>query len=120
MNSPQQNIRAYLNAMVNSTFIQAEDAVKNEAKKKIMELRAKLPTPDELARKITSHLCDTAAMDIIEGIYKFIRKTLTSIMKHLQSVNNFLTKILTKLREIETKVLAKINNILDKYDDDET
>jgi hypothetical protein len=114
MNSPQQNIRAYLNAMVNSTFIQAEDAVKNEAKKKIMELRAKLPTPDELARKITSHLCDTAAMDIIEGIYKFIRKTLTSIMKHLQSVNNFLTKILTKLREIETKVLAKINNILDK------
>ena len=44
MNSPQQNIRAYLNAMVNSTFIQAEDAVKNEVKKKIMELRAKLPT----------------------------------------------------------------------------
>ena len=55
---PQQTIRSFVNSTARRQFIQAKQMLRKEGEKKVQELKAKIPTPQEIQEKLTSELCD--------------------------------------------------------------
>ena len=111
--APQQNIKAQIDVAVKKAMVEAQIRLENEARKKILELKNKLPTPQELLEKLSSLLCSPEAMAKMEQIYNFFEKLLSGILNALDKVKNFLNKILKKIQKILTNVLEKINGIVE-------
>ena len=107
---PQQNIRAYLNSSVKRAFAEAKVALKEEGKKKIQELKAQIPTPDVILKKMRAASCHPKVKEKIEKIYNFLHKIISKIVKILQKVSEFFSRILEKFNKIKEKVLKKISN----------
>jgi len=107
---PQQNIRAYLNSSVKRAFAEAKVALKEEGKKKIQELKAQIPTPDVILKKMQASSCHPKVKEKIEKIYNFLHRIISKIIKILQKVSEFFNRIITKFNKIKEKVLKKISN----------
>ena len=107
---PQQNIRAFLNSSVKRAFAEAKIALKEEAKKKIQELRAQIPTPDVIMAKMQALGCNPKIKRKIEKVYNFLSRILKKIIKILDKVIEFFNKILQKFKDIKDIILKKISN----------
>ena len=92
-----QYVRNIINTQVDSLIIRAKEEIKNEGKKKIEELKNKLPTPEEVKKKLQAEINEDSCSP--EGMEKFMK------------IYDKLYNILKKLQDIIKGALEKIEGI---------
>jgi|9_EtaG_2_1085328.scaffolds.fasta_scaffold07439_4 hypothetical protein len=96
-----QQARNILNNQIDSLIDRAKEAIKSEGRKKVNELKQKIPTPQELAKKlitdINSDTCGPKGTDKYMKIYN-------SILDKLNKLELILIGALEIIEEIESKI----------------
>ena len=67
-----QAVRNLINNQIDSLIMQAETMARSEGKKKLAELKEKIPTPEELVEKLKAEIGKDSCSE--EGIEKFLKK----------------------------------------------
>tara|TARA_R110000744_G_scaffold91695_3_gene177875 strand:+ start:469 stop:1392 length:924 start_codon:yes stop_codon:yes gene_type:complete len=113
-----QAIKNLQNLVVDKVITEARFRIKEEAYKQIQKIREMIPTKDEIKKMIIDAILDEAcsipAQRKLTQLYNSIHTLMEKIEGLLQKGLDALVKIETKLRELETNVLVKIDNILQK------
>jgi len=114
-----QQIRNIVNSQIDALVNRAEREVRNEGKKKLLELKKQIPTKEELAKKLQSYINDEACSD--KGNEKFM-KIYNRIDGQLSRLEVILNKSITKMEKITGKLelitkeqgpIGKINGVID-------
>ena len=92
-----QQIRNIINSQIDGLVNRAEREVRNEGKKKLLELKKQIPTKEELAKKLQSYINEEACSD--KGNEKFM-KIYNKIDKQLNRLEVILNKSITKMEKI--------------------
>ncbi len=114
-----QQIRNIITTQLDSVIVRARDKVRTEGRKKVEELRKKIPSVDELTKKLSPDFNENTCSDAGALKYEKIRdKELEKIGKMKIQVNrsiNSIEKINDKLEAILNNggPIKKINNIKD-------
>ena len=109
---PQQNIRAFLNSTARRSFMQAKQMLREEGEKKVQELKAKIPTPQEIQEKLLSELCDPRIIAKINATHAQLMGIVLPIENTLLSVDGFLEKNKMKLHDVKNKVFKPIEDLI--------
>ena len=114
-----QLIRNLITTSIDNVISQAKIELKNEGKKKLAELKEKIPTADDIIEKLKAEISDDSCSD--KGKEKF-NEIYLSIWNPLTDIEKTLTDISSKLMEIKGKaegivlptgVTSKIQGITD-------
>ena len=78
-----QQVRNLINNQIDSVIARAETDIRSEAKKKLVELKQKVPTPEEVIKKleaeITPDSCSPGGVEKFYKIHEQISGKLTTI-----------------------------------------
>tara|TARA_Y100000361_G_scaffold145559_1_gene154884 strand:- start:2875 stop:3810 length:936 start_codon:yes stop_codon:yes gene_type:complete len=114
-----QLIRNLITTQIDNVIDQAKIELKNEGKKKVEELKEKIPTEEEVIEKLKAEISDDSCSE--KGKEKF-NKIYLSIWNPLTDTEKTITDVTTKLTEIQMKangivepsgVTSKIQQIVD-------
>ena len=96
-----QQVRNKLNSQVESLLKKAKEEVKSEGKKKLTELKQKIPTPEEVIEKLKAEInketCSPEGKEKFMAIYNKLYDKLTKI-------KDVIKLALEKIEGIETKI----------------
>ena len=96
-----QQARNILNQQIDNLIERAKEMVKAEGKKKIAELKAKIPTPQDLAKKLVSDInADTCSA---KGNEKFM-KIYNSLVGKIEEIEKVLVSALETIEGIENDI----------------
>ena len=96
-----QAARNIIKSQLEQVISTAKTRIKDEGRKKLVELKQQIPTPSELVKKLETEInVDTCSP---EGIAKFNRK-FKEIEDKLKVLENISSQSYDKLTEIETKL----------------
>ena len=98
-------IRNLINNNIDKVIVEARSQVKKESRKKIGEIKEKLPTPETLKEKFVSNACSLKAQAKID---KFYNKSSKQLTKYKDALNNAKEKLAT----LDNK-LNKVGGIID-------
>ena len=87
--------------------------IRDEGKKKIHELREKLPSVNDLKDQFSSSACSLEAQEKMEKKFNDTKKIVEKIILAAEKGKEKLEKLLEKLRKILDSVIPKIQSILD-------
>ena len=105
-----QAARNIIKSQLEQVISTAKTRIKDEGRKKLVELKQQIPTPSELVKKLETEInVDTCSP---EGIAKFNRK-FKEIEDKLKVLENISSQSYDKLTEIETKLNSVINSVSD-------
>ena len=105
-----QAARNIIKSQLEQVISTAKTRIKDEGRKKLVELNQQIPTPSELVKKLETEInVDTCSP---EGIAKFNRK-FKEIEDKLKVLENISSQSYDKLTEIETKLNSVINSVSD-------
>ena len=96
-----QQVRNQINSQIDSVIESAKEQVKNEAKKKIAELKQKIPTPQELIKKLQAEINTDSCSD--RGLEKY-EKIYNGLMDKLNSVDDITSIGLETLENVENQL----------------
>ena len=114
-----QQIRNLINNQIDSVIARAETTVRNESKKKLTDIKQKIPTPKDIIKKLQANPNINSCSD--QGINKFY-KIHENINGKLNTLKNILIKGIDTLTEISEKIdpilnekgpIGKINTLID-------
>tara|TARA_Y100001973_G_scaffold27859_1_gene41967 strand:- start:222 stop:1127 length:906 start_codon:yes stop_codon:yes gene_type:complete len=105
------------NLLVDTAISQARFRIKEEAQKQIMKIKEQIPTKEDIKKMILDALlgeaCTPRGQEILNDLYNKIHGLIEDLEKLVTKGVEALQSISDKLKEIETKVLAKIQTILE-------
>ena len=87
--------------------------IRDEGKKKMHELREKLPSVNDLKDQFSSSACSLEAQEKMEKKFNDTKKIVEKIILAAEKGKEKLEKLLEKLRKILDSVIPKIQSILD-------
>ena len=101
-----QSIKNIISSQLDSVLVRAKQKVKDEGKKKIIELKKQIPTPQQLTEKLKVNINKDACS--VEGANKFQDK-FTKIDNRLKIIENQTSSALDTLQSVEDKMNDIIN-----------
>ncbi len=104
-----QSIKNIVSSQLDSVLVNAKQKIKDEGKKKIIELKQQIPTPQELAQKLKVDINEDSCS--VKGANKFQDK-FKIIEEKLKIIENSATSALDTLKVPE----EKLNDILNAAD----
>jgi DNA repair exonuclease SbcCD ATPase subunit len=96
-----QQVRNTLSTQVESVLQKAKGDIKNEGKRKIDEIRKKIPTPEDVMEKLKAEINEETCSP--EGKEKFM-KIYNRLHDKLTKIKNIIKSIMEKLENIEGKI----------------
>ena len=105
-----QSVRNIVRGQLEQIISTAKIRIREEGKKKIVELKQQIPTPPELVKKLAADInVDTCSE---EGVKKFNKK-FKEIEDNLKFLENMCSEALNTLTNIEDKLNTVINSVQD-------
>ena len=96
-----QQARNVLNEQIDNLIVKAKEMIKAEGKKKIAELKAQIPTPQELAKKLVTDINgDTCSA---KGNEKFM-KIYDSLIEKIEAIEKILGNAIETVEGIENEI----------------
>ena len=96
-----QQVRNLFNTQVDSLISRVKEEVRNEGKRKLTELQKKIPTPEELIKKLQADInedsCSPKGKEKFEKIYK-------KLSGKIKKIQNILKSIIEKFDNINAKI----------------
>ena len=96
-----EQVRNQINSQIDSVIERAKDEVKNQAKRKITELKKKIPTPQELVKKLQAEITNDTCSP--QGVEKYM-KIYNGLMEKLTSVEDLVDLGITTLQGVEGQI----------------
>ena len=109
---PQQTIRSFVNSTARRQFIQAKQMLRKEGEKKVQELKAKIPTPQEIQEKLTSELCDPVVQAKIAATHAKLTGIVLPVENTLQAVDSFLQNTENQVKDVVDDVFKPIEDLI--------
>ena len=133
MSQATDQIRNQLNSQIDSLIERGKAEIKNQAKRKVDELKAKIPTPQELLQKLKAEInndsCSEEGKEKFMKIYRGIIGTMTDIenvigrgVETLEGVENTIKPIIEqkgpvgKIQEFATTIQPIIESLKFQFD----
>ena len=106
------------NLVVDAAIATARERIEEEAMKKILEIKEKIPTKEDIKQMILEAIlqgaCEPAAQEKLKSIYDQLQNLINNvIINPLQSGIEAIDSIYTEMKRIKEDVLEKIKEILD-------
>ena len=89
----QKSLRAFINSAPRRGIQLAKVKLREEGEKKVQELKAKIPTPQELVEKLLSESCNPQIIIKLNATHAMLMGIVLPIENTLNSVDDFLQKI---------------------------
>ena len=96
-----QQIRNIINSQIDSRLARAEKDVRNEGKKRLKDLKKKIPTPQEVQAKMTTEINNESCS---EAGYEEYMEKYNKQMSKLQNLEFILDRVLNKFDGLINKV----------------
>ena len=111
-----QAIRTLLLSQIDFPIVSAKNKLREEGKKRIENLKSKLPTLDELKEQFISDNCELGAQEKLQKTFDNIKDKIDKIMSAIDAALKLLNKLKEKLQKILNKIIPKIQKILNTLD----
>tara|TARA_R110001592_G_scaffold32310_2_gene113346 strand:+ start:234 stop:1160 length:927 start_codon:yes stop_codon:yes gene_type:complete len=113
-----QAIKNLKNLVIDGAIATARERIEEEAMKKILEIREKIPTKEDIKMMILEAIikgaCEPAAQEKLKSIYDQLQNLINNvIIDPLQGGIEAVDSIYTEMKKIKEDVLDKIKEILD-------
>ena len=105
-----QSVKNTVSTQLDSLIIRAKQKIKDEGKKKLIELKKEIPTPQQLAEKLKVSINEDSCS--ADGADKFLKK-FQQIDTQLKTLENIAKSGLDTL----TKIEEKLNGVIDGAED---
>tara|TARA_R110000744_G_scaffold53939_2_gene114831 strand:+ start:3317 stop:4201 length:885 start_codon:yes stop_codon:yes gene_type:complete len=107
-----KQIRNLINS-IDKTMFSTKSKLKEEKDKKIIKIKEKIPTKEEIKQKMITEACSPLAQKKVDNIYRKLHSTLSKLEKIGGNGKESMTRLLEKLNKIKDILLPKIQKILE-------
>ena len=108
----QKSLRAFINSAPRRGIQLAKVKLREEGEKKVQELKAKIPTPQELVEKLLSESCNPQIIIKLNATHAMLMGIVLPIENTLNSVDDFLQKIKNKMMDYLNKIFKPIEDLI--------
>ena len=98
---------------IDKTMFSTKSKLKEEKDKKIIKIKEKIPTKEEIKQKMITEACSPLAQKKVDNIYRKLHNTLSKLEKIGGNGKESMTRLLEKLNKIKDILLPKIQKILE-------